>query len=72
LFSKVTVNGLDLDVRGSILYRDIDSSQQGVPRTFFLEGGGGGGSGVNRNLICHTQSLAKLPMDAALYELRAQ
>ena len=46
MFSKVTVYDLDLDVRGSIPYSDIDSSlhlTQGVPRVVFLEGGGGNG-----------------------------
>ena len=44
MFSKVTVYGLDFDGRGSIPYRDIDSSHhltQGIPRAVFLEGGGG-------------------------------
>jgi hypothetical protein len=44
LFSKLTVYDLDLDGRGSILYRDIDSSQhltQGVTRAVFLQVGGG-------------------------------
>ena len=46
MFIKVTVYDLDLDVRGSIPYWDIYSSQhftQGVLKVVFLEGEGGNG-----------------------------